>query len=339
MILVTWNDNPEKEPIIRGWLKFYQDNSISYVVAILPQSIHKVPTIINFFIFLKILMFEKYSIILCNDVYTAFISLIVGKIRGKKVIYNVQELYSEFVPWNRKSQIKRKLISFREYFLYNFSNILVFPNQARLEHVCSKHYSSKSEFKIFENIPTYGNQREKFVENVKYLVYSGTITESRPIEVLGPLSVYLKQFRIRVVILSSHHSEVDKLTNNYSNIQHISYLEPNEYLSFLSKCFMGVGIYDRSNTNNLLCAPVKLFDFLISGLPFVMVNNPTIEVLKKDYPSVFETFNLDSYESLQSSVEKILSNYDFYKTNIQNIDSKRITFQKYYKDLFEIHQI
>ncbi len=337
MILVTWNSNPQDEPIIRGWLKYYDENDLMYSSAILPKNIHKRATLKKYLKFIKALFFRKYSVMLCNDVYSAFLSLVVGKIRRTKIIYNVQELYSEFIPWDRQSRIKRRFILIREYFLYNYSSVLVFPNNARADYVKSKYSTSKSKFIILENIPTYLANSELDFDSGKCIVYSGTITENRPINILGPLSVYVRNYGIKVVLLTPTHAEVDKLIKNYSNIHHIDYLDPSQYISFLKNCFLGIGIYNNKDLNNKFCAPVKFYDFLQAKLPFVMVDNPTICDLEKEFKGVFELFDLNSYESLENSVKKIILDYELYKGNISQISPDRINFKKYYSVLDEIH--
>lgn len=336
-VLITWFDDPEKEPIIRGWMSYYNRRGIEYEIVQLNHHINRSATVWETLRFIFALFFKKYTFVLSNDVYTAFWALFVCKLRRKKLVYNVQELHSEFMPWDKQSITKRRIIIIREKFLYRYADILVFPIEMRKNYIRDKYKLDEDKLVVFENLPTY-NVTEDYPDlDKKYLVYSGTVANVRPIEILGPLSVFLKNHGITVLLISKKNKQVETLLDNYSNVEHISYLEPQKLMGCLSKCYLGIAIYGKGDRNNLYCAPVKFYDYIMAELPFLIVDNPTVEYLRGKYGKILEMFNIDSYESLQEQTLKMINDYDIYKSNIAAIDKSSVTFRKYDDDMDKLH--
>ena len=67
----------------------------------------------------------------------------------------------------------------------------------------------------------------------------------------------------------------------------------------------GLVIYAKTPRNNYLCAPNKLFDYCMAGIPIVGCDFPEVRRVADEYP-IGELFDVDSPESIAGAIDRLL---------------------------------
>lgn len=79
-------------------------------------------------------------------------------------------------------------------------------------------------------------------------------------------------------------------------------MSPSELNEVLARCDLGFACYHSRDKNNEYCAPVKVFDYLKQGLPFIITRHASLAYLKQEFPEMIFDFELDSMEELESAL-------------------------------------
>lgn len=89
--------------------------------------------------------------------------------------------------------------------------------------------------------------------------------------------------------------KADLLNRNVSNVRILPAIPHAEILDFLSDYDIGLAFYRNTNLNNYYCAPNKVYDYLMAGLP----------VITNDYPGLIDVVERNSVGACVSSVDNV----------------------------------
>ena len=84
-------------------------------------------------------------------------------------------------------------------------------------------------------------------------------------------------------------------------------MSPSELNELLARCDLGFACYHSQDKNNEYCAPVKVFDYLRHGLPFIITRHASLAYLKQEFPEMIFDFELDSMEELEVAMVNSLN--------------------------------
>jgi glycosyltransferase involved in cell wall biosynthesis len=85
----------------------------------------------------------------------------------------------------------------------------------------------------------------------------------------------------------------------------VPFVEPEEVLQYVASADLGVVIYENVNLNNYLCAPTKLYEFLMASVPVVVSAFPELLHFLREFP-VGASFDPSDPESIASAVNATL---------------------------------
>ena len=138
----------------------------------------------------------------------------------------------------------------------------------------------------------------------------GTINNRVPIADLKFMAWYCSRHDIKLVIAGSIQSEFRELEEN-SSVVLLPYKKGEEYAELLAQSSLGFAAYVKEGKNYELCAPVKVYDYLFSGMPLLTSDHVTLKSMAEESPGML-TYVLGDFESLHQQLEEYRLNWPQY---------------------------
>jgi hypothetical protein len=284
------------------------------------------------------LSFNTLDILFIDNRRAIIPGLIINFIKKpKNIILDVRELYIS----NEVKHVVGKIGCFFESKMIKRANIILCANKYRAEFM-KKYYNLAYLPEVYENIRKL-NQNNKMV-NDKFINKYRHIFQKDTIKIISTSGYSVSRTNDKLVeaicklgnkydlFLVGGGNKEDKLIidniilkYNINNVYFIEMVESEKLGYLLGNCDIGIVNYHQNDLNNKYCASGKIYEFLFAGLPVVTTENiPLYEMCNE--------FNIGvSDNEYINGIEKICSNYIFYKDNvdiyIKSIDVEKNNFE------------
>jgi glycosyltransferase involved in cell wall biosynthesis len=252
-----------------------------------------------------------------HDLDTLFPAWLSARLTGAKIVYDSHELFTE------RPIALPGLWRFLERFLINRVEAIIAVNDDRAE-IMVKEYGASELPTVIMNCPSSTNipvtcnitlrgALPPEVRNKRIILYQGGLSPNRCLESLIKAVQYFDERSILVFVgnSTSFSEEVLKeLVVKYGMEKRIYFKDEvdSRYLvPYISTADIGVVIYENSCRNNYLCAPNKMFEYCMAGLPSIGCNFPPIRSIAERYGVPF-LFDPESPESIAASANALLKN-------------------------------
>jgi glycosyltransferase involved in cell wall biosynthesis len=251
-----------------------------------------------------------------HDLYSFLPALIAGRLRRVPVIYDAHEFTSEQGdPRSLRNAVERRL----EQWLVPRADELIVPS-ARRGQLYVERYGLHKLPKLILNCPPlttpqYSDvlrQRLQLPPSLHVVLYHGSLLAGRGLEQLV-LSVHHFDASSVLVFIGSQGEfyrdvlaplvDSEKLTDR---VFFVPYVPPEEMMRHVVGADVGVAIYRNVNLNNYFCAPTKLYEYLMAGVPVVTSAFPELVDFLTEH-RVGRTFDPDCPESIAAAVNNVCS--------------------------------
>ncbi len=286
--------------------------------------------LINYY-FTKVLKEIEFDILHIHDVKLFFIYL-YGKIKKKKIIYDAHEIH----------YFKREKKSFRNYILNRFtlivekiilrlSTVNIQTNEERAFLFSKIHKTSKPVVIDNYDLPVINHSNNGIRKALglqkfkKIIVMSGYISIGwlwAPDQVI--ISLKNTPQEIVFCMLGFYSDDTKNYLVNLARSLHLEErifflpaVKPHEVAQFISSADAAIVPIKSNSMNSLYSSPNKLYQSIAAGLPILASENRHLKKIILDCPigHIGELFNVESTLSISSAINKLFSNYNFYKTN------------------------
>lgn len=292
----------------------------------------------------------KADVYHAHDLDALIPAWLAARITGNVVVYDSHELFTERpieMPWMWRA-IERYLIGRVDAVIAasdERAEIMFHEYGAKkLPHViinCPSQITKPSLRSLRDELPK--SIQEKFL-----VVYQGGFSPERCLESLV-LAVRCFDERAVLVFLGNPTAFSEKVLKPLikengleTRIHFLKAVDPNELVSFISSADIGVVIYKNVSRNNYYCAPNKLFDYCMAGLPVVGCDFPSVQRFAYNY-GIARLFDPDNPQSIANEVNNFLTDrvaYDLakkqtkYVVNNYNWENEAGKLIKLYLELF-----
>ena len=296
----------EKEPVARAWAKWLRTEGHDITFVVPRGGYGRLPSLKEGRKVRKTL--RGKDVIICCDIWSLMYVYLNPGFKAMKV-YSCFELYSEIVPWNLTVKIERKWIEWLEGRLIRSDWKWIFGNEERRTFYNSK-YSGRGGDVILNypapvDLDLFDCRRE-----LTSILLVGTINNRIPIADLKFIAWYCSCHRIKLVIAGSIQDQFREL-EDYSSVELLPYKKGDEYVELLAQSSLGFAAYVKEGKNYELCAPVKVYDYLYSGMPLLTSDQVTLKSMATDTPGM-RTYELGNFESLHQQLEELRLNWGHY---------------------------
>jgi glycosyltransferase involved in cell wall biosynthesis len=267
----------------------------------------------------------KPDVIHAHDLPALLPSYIAKIYTNAPLIYDSHELYTEQGSTFSDNIFWKKL----EKFLLQKCDGVIAANESRADVMFTEYGSPHRPVAIYNcpqlltnNHISGHNLLHEFIgdekQKNKIILYTGIISEHRHYEDMIIAAKYLKQ-NIKIVILGysspEYLDELKKIVIEYEVGDKIFFhpsVPHSQIISYSQSADLGIVFYQNSSRNNYLCAPNKLFDFLMVGVPVLFNDLAGIREIA-DMAEIGKMVNPTDPQEIAQAANEILSDEDYYK--------------------------
>lgn len=235
------------------------------------------------------------------------------------------------------------------YSVFRKSKIVLVPEINRLWMIKIGSKSS-AKFILIPNIPSEvlipsGKSITKkiFRENnglptcEEYLIYQGIIQPDRCLENLIDAFKIISDDKLGLIILGDElnincKKALIKRAITDKRIVFLDHINPPKHLLITKGCLAGILLYKDNSLNNIYCAPNKIYEYAVCGLPMLLPNYPGMEFINEKY-NLGITCNPQSIKSIKEAIVLLSKNKKNYKKNLRKFLKKEGDVKKTYKNL------
>jgi glycosyltransferase involved in cell wall biosynthesis len=229
-----------------------------------------------------------------HDIETLVAAVVAGRVHHRPIVYDAHELASEQLdPSSARNRFIRRL----EQRLIPLVDRIIVPNQSRAEYYQARHRLRADPLVVLNCPPAASwpktdllRKRLELPAGSRILVYHGGLLPGRALEELIQAASSFEQGTVLVMIGEpiAFVREVLEPLRYKEGVQNrvffLPYMPYSEVMKYVASADLGVVIYKNINWNNYLCAPTKVYEYIMAELPFVGAKLPEIERLFMEYP-------------------------------------------------------
>jgi hypothetical protein len=267
------------DPITIGKLKKTRDIKIPFILGYITPFKYLVDILIFLFITIKFSFSnrKKNKLVIAIDPLTCLALTLIRRPANFKLIF-----YS--VDFNR-SRFSNKLLQ----KLYEFADKISTKYSDQVWVVCESLVNYKKERFGVESIymPNSSPFNEKlFNENRSFktgkkIAWTGTLLTNNQFDILFRNLKEIQEIKPESEFCLAPINNHDKFRKyfkkyNINNGKVVELHSRSEWQEFAAKCDVGIAIYDENFGSTEFIEPLKIWDFLICGMPFIISKEPSI---------------------------------------------------------------
>lgn len=181
---------------------------------------------------------------------------------------------------SRKSRVKA-------FIVHNYKLSQEILTKGKLHNLLK--LSGKQRLVIYEGYLTYGRCLLNLIRSSKYLSENATLV------FIGKALPWWKKHAVHLLLKKTYNRKIRVLP----------WIPGKKLLENIKDACVGIIIYDNTKLNNYYCEPGKLSDYIISGIPVVVPNFPTIAPVVKKY-SIGGVFNSSAPKEIAEAINKVI---------------------------------
>jgi glycosyltransferase involved in cell wall biosynthesis len=221
-----------------------------------------------------------------NDLPPLLPAVVAAKLRGKPVVYRAHELWSEAAPRVRFARFWRLM----ERSLVPRCDYVITPEEHR-SRIYEEELGAKRPALTVRNCPPYRTPiestrlREELTRRgtrwSTIALYQGLVDSMRCVEEIAEASRFFDD-GVVLVIIGSGFGQWANPAAALASYERIVVLPPVRYedlLPYTASADMGILLYRNDCRNNYYCAPNKLFEYMMMGLPMIAADYPGMKSL------------------------------------------------------------
>lgn len=272
---------------------------------------------------------SHFDIYHAHDLNTLYPAYKAAKLTHGKLIYDSHELYVERNKPKTPSKFYKFISIQFERYLIRKTDVVITVGECIANHLKDL-YNIPLPFVII-NAPSKKKEDIKgknlrteldIPNNLKLAIYCGGITFNRGLEkLIESLSlmpdVYLVLMgygKPKYLEKLANIASSNKVDNRFSFYGPVA---PTEVTAYTASADLGIAPIENVCLSYYYCAPNKIFEYLIGGIPVVASNFPELEKVVVEN-EIGYTFDPENIESIADSVKKVFSdekNYNRMKEN------------------------
>lgn len=282
------------------------------------------------------LLFTPCEALCAIDLDTIMPVWLAGKLRGRQLVYDAHEYFSQ-----QKEVISRPRIhrfwhwverSFLPRFRYGYT---VSPSIAR---VFRENYGV--DYAVIRNLPLLKPPPAPALSE-KFILYQGAVNEARGLEYLVPA---MKTVPLPLYIYGDGNfmEQTKKLVtlNNLSDKVFLKgKLRPDELPAITASAFIGLNLVENNGLNQYYSLANKFFDYVQAGVPQVTMNFPEYRLINDEFQIALLIDDVQE-ASIAAALNQLIENkslYEALKANCRKA-SEKLNWQEEEKKLLGFYK-
>lgn len=271
---------------------------------------------------------RAFDAIWCADPETFMFVLML---HGKPIAWDLHELPLVFM--------RNPLMKYLFKYLENKCNVMVHANNARLQFLYKNGYVKHLNRQFYlRNYPLFNEIDSEYDERFKQFTdWKGNSKCVYLQGLMGPDRADVESIESVLAINGLKAVVVGKILPDRMKIFEEKFgknvLDERVFFTgqikqlktpqYIRQCFTSLIFYKNTSPNNWLCEPNRMFQNVINGNPVVVGCNPSMKeyVTSNEFGISVDTDGTN-VEMIIAGLKQLISNYDFYKKNVQNLSDQ-----------------
>jgi glycosyltransferase involved in cell wall biosynthesis len=289
---------------------------------------------------------SKADLYVAHDLPTLLPTLIAAKLKRKPIVYNAHELYADMSETAKVTKFWR----FLERRLIPAVQVVITPNENRAEII---HHESKP--KKYPLVVLNCSPYQEFVASTKLrdelainnfqakriALYQGLIHSDRCIDELVYSTKYFLNNTMLVIIGSGYgeYSETSKLMDRSKKVFVLPQVPYSDLKRYTASADIGILFYRNTNRNNYYCAPNKLFEYMMAGLPIVTCDYPGLKKIIEG-ERVGLCVNPENPVEIADAINKLTTDDELYRemrANCLKLSREKYNWEKEFKKIINLY--
>jgi glycosyltransferase involved in cell wall biosynthesis len=289
---------------------------------------------------------SKADVYEAHDLPTLLPSILVAKLCHKPVVYNAHELYADMNETVRFAGFWR----FLERAMVPFVKAVIVPEENRAEIIYRESHPKIFPL-IVQNYPPSKEpmnstklRNELTVRGIKaetIVLYQGLIHTSRCIEELVVSTNHFGDGIVLVVIGSGYdeYADPNKIMKQSDKVLVLQQVPYDELLPYTASADIGILFYRNTCRNNYYCAPNKLYEYMMMGLPIVTCDYPGLKKIVEG-EQVGLCVNPEKPLEIAKAINILATDHELYqkmRANCLRLSRERNNWENEFKKLFDLY--
>ena len=276
------------------------------------------------------LIFSKFDLLLANDLDTLPANFLASKIKGKPLVYDSHEYFTEVPELINRPKVKK---------VWEWLESKMVPKIKTAYTVCNsiaQIYTEKygTPFKVVRNIPISAKIpfKKKSIENPeKIILYQGAVNIGRGLEQAILAMKFIENAKLIIAGDGDIKTDLETLTvqeNLQNKVGFTGRLSFEELTKLTPQADLGLSIEEDLGLNYRFALPNKLFDYIQSGVPVLITNLPEMAAIVNQYKIGEITDSLEPTH-LAEKINDALNNKEKRKIWAENlrVAAKELTWE------------
>lgn len=288
----------------------------------------------NVKVFFK-LLFTPFDIVHSVDLDTLPAGYFASKIKGKKLIYDSHEYFTEVPELVSRPTKRRMWLAIEQRILPNVKNAMTVG--AKIAEEYTKKYGVS--FGVVRNCPKLSKQDPVRNPKDKFALYQGALNKGRGLEVLI-LAMKHTSINLKLAGSGDLDDELKTLVEEHKlteKIEFLGMLGPAELSLLTAQAFVGINVSENLGLSYYYSLNNKFFDYINAGLPAITNPFPEYQALNDAYDCV--CFATAESEDIARAINLLLDDEPYYRKLRKNclLARQELNWEEEEKALLEIY--
>jgi glycosyltransferase involved in cell wall biosynthesis len=229
------------------------------------------------------LLFKRFDAICAIDYDTLPAALLMTRIKGKKLIFDGHEYFTE-VPELEDRPVSKSIWSFVGKVGIPYADLCYTVNKSLADRYTEIY---KKQFFVVRNMPdTIVHPHRDDTFNSNTLWYQGVLNKGRGLEQLIESLLLLPDMKLEIAgqgDVGTKLSEIVEQLNLHDRVQFLGSLSREEMSYRARQSFLGFNLLVSNSLNYYYSLANKFFDYVNSGLPQVCMDFPEYKSLNDEH--------------------------------------------------------
>ena len=292
---------------------------------------------IRLFLFLLV---RKFDILVSNDLDTLPACYCASKLRGKKIVYDSHEFFTEVPELVNRNFPKKVWLAIERIILPNIK--LAYTVSESIADTYHKLYNIK--MKVVKNFPLYNYHTNDLTETnnkQKIILYQGSLNVGRGLEQMIDAMQFIDNAHFKIIgdgdIVQQLEQQIkEKALEKKVTIK--GRMPFQELPAETSKADLGIALEENIGLNYYYALPNKLFDYIQAGVPVLVSPFPEMQKIVNQY-EIGTVYDHKDAKMLAQKIDEIFelkNRYQQWQRNTQKA-AKDLCWEKQEETLINIY--